>query len=162
MTPIGSILERNIILNGADVLTAKGYTQVPNHVLVSDRLSPGAKLTYAMLLKYAWQNDYCFPGQERLAKDMGVTDRSVRTYLQELEREQFITIKQRGLGKPNLYELNLSASAADRKIFPVKTGKKQRPDRKYFPSNKTHLITLRIKIHSYSARPKKAKKSNRL
>src|SRR5215208_2099219 len=78
MTPIGSILERNIILNGADVLTAKGYTQVPNHVLVSDRLSPGAKLTYAMLLKYAWQNDSCFPGQERLAKDMGVTDRSVR------------------------------------------------------------------------------------
>ena len=57
----------------------------------------------------------CFPGQERLAKDMGVTDRSVRTYLQELEREQFIAIKQRGLGKPNLYELNLSASAADRK-----------------------------------------------
>src|SRR3954471_20136080 len=27
MTPIGSILERNIILNGADVLTAKGYMQ---------------------------------------------------------------------------------------------------------------------------------------
>ena len=60
MTPIGSILERNIILNGADILTAKGYTQVPNHVLVSDRLSPGAKLTYAMLLKYAWQNDLAF------------------------------------------------------------------------------------------------------
>jgi len=38
MTPIGSILERNMILNGADVLTAKGYTQIPNHVLVSDRL----------------------------------------------------------------------------------------------------------------------------
>src|SRR5215207_6862653 len=110
-----------------------GYTQVPNHVLVSDRLSPGAKLTYAMLLKYAWQNDYCFPGQARLAKDMGVTDRSVRTYLQELEHEQFITIKQRGLGKPNLYELYLSTSAADRK---------------YLPSEKTHLITLRIKIHS--------------
>src|SRR3954447_5320674 len=63
MTPIGSILERNIILNGADVLTAKGYTQVPNHVLVSDRLSPGAKLTYAMLRKYAWQNDSCFPAR---------------------------------------------------------------------------------------------------
>src|SRR4051794_32210251 len=159
MTPIGSILERNIILNGADVLTAKGCTQVPNHVLVSDRLSPGAKLTYAMLLKYAWRNDSCFPGQERLAKDMGVTDRSVRTYLQELEREQFIAIKQRGLGKPNLYVLNLSASAADRKYFPVKTGKNRRPDRKNFPSNKTHLITLRIKRHSYSAQPKKAKKS---
>jgi hypothetical protein len=33
------------------------------------------------------------PGQERWAKDVGVTNRSVRTYLQELEREQFIAIK---------------------------------------------------------------------
>jgi len=104
---------------------------VPNHVLVSDRLSPGSKLEYAMLLKYAWQNDRCFPGQERLANDMGVTDRSVRTYLQELEKQKFITIKQRGLGKPNLYELSLSASAVDRKNFPVRTGKKQtsRPEK---------------------------------
>ena len=79
-----------------------------------------------MLLKYAWQDNFCFPGQERLAKDMGVTDRSVRTYLQELEKADFVAIKQRGLGKVNLYELNLrvkGASVADRKIFPVKTGR---------------------------------------
>ena len=63
-------------------------------------------------------------GQERLATDMGVTDRSVRTYLQELATQQFLTIKQRGLGKPNLYELNLIASATNRKNFPVKTGTK--------------------------------------
>ena len=124
MIALGQILDRNILLKGADVLSAKGFTQVPNHVLVSNKLSPGAKLTYAMLLKYAWQNDFCFPGQERLAKDMGVTDRSVRTYLQELERNKFVAIKQRGLGKPNLYELNLTASAADRKRFPVRTGRK--------------------------------------
>src|SRR5438067_1803624 len=119
LTAIGQILDRNIVLKGADVLTAKGFTQVPNHVLISDRLSPGAKLTYAMLLKYAWQNDYCFPGQERLGKDMGVTDRSVRTYLQELEAQRFVNIKQRGLGKPNLYELNLSASSVVRKAVVV-------------------------------------------
>jgi hypothetical protein len=124
MTSIGELLDRNIVLKGADVLSAKGFTQVPNHLLVSNKLSPGAKLTYAMLLKYAWQNDYCFPGQERLAKDMGVTDRSVRTYLQELSAQHFVAIKQRGLGKPNLYELNLTASATDRKKFPVRTGRK--------------------------------------
>jgi hypothetical protein len=125
------ILDRNIILKGADILTAKGFTQVPNHLLVSEKLSPGAKLAYAMLLKYAWQNDYCFPGQERLAKDMGVTDRSVRTYLQELQSHKFVTIKQRGLGKTNLYELNLSTSAADRKNFPIRTGKNRtsRPEK---------------------------------
>ena len=125
---IGDIIrERNIVLRGADALSARGFTQVPNHILYNGKLSPGAKLTYAMLLKYAWQNDYCFPGQETLAKDMGVSDRSVRTYLQELEKADFVTIKQRGLGKVNLYELNLTVSgpsAADRKNFPVRTGRK--------------------------------------
>ena len=49
---IGEIIrERNIILRGADALSAKGFTQVPNHILDNSKLSPGAKLTYAMLLK---------------------------------------------------------------------------------------------------------------
>ena len=101
---IGEALrERNIVLKGADPVTAHGFTQVPNHILRSDTISPGAKLTFAMLLSYAWQNDYCFPGQERLAADMGVTDRSVRTYLKELEESAFLEIKRRGLGKTNLY-----------------------------------------------------------
>jgi hypothetical protein len=79
---------RNIILEGADVATAKGFTMVPNHVLVSSKVSPGAKLAYAMLLKYAWEKDFCYPGQETLAKEMGVSDRSVRTYLQELGKRR--------------------------------------------------------------------------
>ena len=101
------IAEKNIILKGADSLSARGFTQVPNHVLESDKISPGAKLTYAMLLKYAWQNDYCFPGQERLAKDMGGGVRSIVRYVQELESVGFVRIVRRGLGKPNIYELNL-------------------------------------------------------
>jgi biotin operon repressor len=66
---------------------------------------------YVMLLSYAWQNDYCFPGQDRLAKDMGCGLRSVVRFIQELEKEGFIAIKRRGQGKPNLYELNLTATA---------------------------------------------------
>ncbi len=116
---------RNIILEGADVVTQKGFTMVPNHVLVSDRVSPGAKLTYAMLLKYAWQDDSCYPGQETLAKDMGVTDRSIRTYLQELQAAEFINIKQQGQGQPNLYVLYMRASGTGRKNFPVKTGRER-------------------------------------
>ena len=108
MQPLGEILEqkRNIFLKGADALTSKGYTQVPNHVLESDKISPGAKLTYAMLLKYAWQNDFCFPGQERLGKDMGSGKRSVVRYIAELEKHSFITIRRRGQGKTNIYEVN--------------------------------------------------------
>src|SRR5260370_13529704 len=119
LTAIGAILDRNIILKGADVLTVKGFTQVPNHVLVSDRLSPGAKLTYAMMLKYAWQNDRCFPGQERLAKDMGVTRQTANTYIQELQRQKFIDIKRRVQWQTNIYELNLVAGTKRRRRFDV-------------------------------------------
>ena len=38
---------------------------------------------------------------------MGATDRSVRTYLKELESAELLEITQRGLGKTNLYRLHL-------------------------------------------------------
>src|SRR5262245_49131490 len=107
--PIGDILkERNIEIIGADPVTRHGFTQVPNFVLTKGDISVGAKLAYAMLLKYAWQDDACFPGQMTLAKDMGSGERSVRRYLDELESVGLLEIVQRGLGKTNLYRLHLT------------------------------------------------------
>jgi predicted ArsR family transcriptional regulator len=68
-----------------------------------------------------------------LASDIGVTDRSVRTYLKELETKGLLSIKQQGQGRPNLYYLDLQAdllitakpAKPGRKNFPVKTGKKR-------------------------------------
>jgi hypothetical protein len=57
---IGDILkekERNIEIIGADLATRHGFTQVPNFILTNKDISVGAKLAYAMLLKYAWSND---------------------------------------------------------------------------------------------------------
>jgi hypothetical protein len=106
---IGDILrDRNIEIVGADPITRHGFTQVPNFILTKKELSVGAKLAYAMLLKYAWADDACFPGQLRLADDMGAGERSVRTYLKELEAANILEIKQRGLGKTNLYRLHLT------------------------------------------------------
>ena len=110
LRPIGELIDQNIILRGADSLTRGGYTRVPNHVLTSSEVSPGAKLVYAMLLRYAWQNDSCFPGQERLAKDMGASERSIRTYLKDLEQQSFIEVRRRGQGRSNLYTLNLTVN----------------------------------------------------
>jgi biotin operon repressor len=102
--------DRNLRLKGADIATQRGWTGVPNFILESDKISVGAKLTYAMLLKYARELDECFPGQERLAKDMGNSERSVRTWLKELESAGLISIKQRGQGRPNLYYVHVKAS----------------------------------------------------
>jgi hypothetical protein len=106
---IGDILkERNIEIIGADPVTRHGFTQVPNFILTKKDISVGAKLAYAMLLKYAWDNGACFPGQVKLAEDMGAGERSVRTYLKELEGVGLLEITQRGLGKTNLYRLFLT------------------------------------------------------
>ncbi len=106
---IGDILkERNIEIVGADLATRHGFTQVPNFILTKKDISVGAKLAYAMLLKYAWGDDACFPGQAKLAEDMGSGERSVRRYLEELEKTALLQIVQRGLGKTNLYRLFLT------------------------------------------------------
>ena len=115
--PIGDILkDRNIEIIGADPVTRHGFTQVPNFVLTKKDLSVGGKLAYAMLLKYAWGEDACFPGQSKLADDMGSGERSVRRYLDELEKiGLLLEIIQRGLGKTNLYRLHLTVRQSARK-----------------------------------------------
>ena len=109
MESIGSKLQehyKNIILKGFDPVSANGFTQVPNYILRSRDLSVGAKLTYAMLLSYAWQNDYCFPGQGTLAEDLGVSRRSVVSFIKELQERDCITVKRQGLNRPNIYSLH--------------------------------------------------------
>jgi len=98
---------RNIEIVGADFITRHGFTQVPNFILENTKLTPGEKLAYAMLLKYNWQNDSCFPGQKRLAEDMGVALRSVNSYIKGLEKRELLEIERRGLGKTNIYRLHI-------------------------------------------------------
>lgn len=102
--------ERSLIIEGADAATRYGWTGVPNFILESRDISVGAKLTYAMLLKYAREMNECFPGQVRLGKDLGAAERSVRTWLKELEKAKLVSIRQRGQGKPNLYTVSMKAS----------------------------------------------------
>ena len=100
-------MARNIEIIGADSATRHGFTMVPNFILTNALLSVGTKLAYAMLLKYAWSDNAVYPGQETLARDMGSGERSVRRYLEELEKAKLLEVVQRGLGKTNLYRLHV-------------------------------------------------------
>lgn len=102
-----SKLGRDIVLDGADFISQKGYTIIPNYVLTRDKLSAYAKLVYAMLLSYAWgDKNASFPGQGRLATDCGVSLRTVVRAVQELEEQRFVTIVRRGRGLTNIYVLH--------------------------------------------------------
>lgn len=110
MKALGEILkERNIVFEAPNPVTAEGFTQVPNFILRSPKLSVGAKLTYAMFLSYAWHNEFCYPGQEKLAEAIGVSRQSVGNFIRELEGEGLIGVKRRGLGKTNLYTIRFRA-----------------------------------------------------
>ena len=109
MKRVAEVLDRNITIIGADPLTQRGFTQIPNVILKTAKLSGSAKLAYTMLLSYAMQDDQCFPGQDRLGVDMGTSRQSANKYVKELHQKGFINIKRRGQGRSNLYEINLKA-----------------------------------------------------
>lgn len=110
LSDIRAFRDRSLILKGADIATQRGWTGVPNFILESKEISVGAKLTYAMLLKYARELEECFPGQGRLADDIGTTRQSVNAYIRELRQAGLVSVRRRGQGRPNIYTVHLKAS----------------------------------------------------
>lgn len=113
MEPIGKIIkERNITFDSAfDPVSRGGFTQVPTFIMKCPDLSPGAKITYSLFLSYAWHNDGCFPGQNRLAADLNMSRSRVTEFVSELEKANFLTIKRRGQGLTNLYEIHFQVKS---------------------------------------------------
>jgi hypothetical protein len=102
MKIVSEILEENtiVVLNEA---LKHGFTQIPRYILCDNKLSFGARLTYAVLLSYAWQEGSCFPGQDRMSGNLGVTRRAISKYLVELKMHKYVYWKRRGMGKTNIY-----------------------------------------------------------
>ena len=128
MKPLDEIMrEHNITLATADPVAHGGFTQVPNFILRDGELSLGAKVTYSMFLSYAWHNDSCFPGQERLAEDMGMSRSRVTEFISELERSGLIEIQRRGQGKTNLYTLHFQVKSVVRRSDVGRPTSRSRP-----------------------------------
>ena len=81
-----------------------GFTVIPNCVLMNGRLSLGARMMWGHLAYYARQSNQAWPGQVRLAASMGVGERTIRTYLRELESIGLLETRNRG-SISNLYTL---------------------------------------------------------
>jgi hypothetical protein len=96
--------ERGTVIVEEDGLR-HGFTMVPNVILRSPQLTHGAKVAYGILLSYAWQDDHTFPGQDRMATDMGVERKAVIRYLKELKDRGAIRVQRRGMGKTNVYTI---------------------------------------------------------
>ncbi len=109
MEHIGQQIEnraRNIEMDRVDPITQHGFTQLPNFLFKNSGLSMGAIVVYAKFLSYAWHNDYCFPGQERLAAELDMSRSRITEFISELEKKGFISISRRGQGLTNIYKIH--------------------------------------------------------
>lgn len=78
---------------------------IPQGLLECRDISLGAKVCLARLWKYCGRRTYCWPKQDEMSSELGVSERTIRSYIGELESGQFIRTEQQGLGKPNLYRM---------------------------------------------------------
>lgn len=84
----------------------KNYTKIPNEIFEDSQLSSRARFLFCVLLKFCGKNDSCFPGQKKLAKILGCSDRYIRTIINELASAKLINIKRVGFNKSNTYKVS--------------------------------------------------------
>ena len=100
-------------------LLRSGFAALPYLVMRDKSLSIGARMTYAFLLMYAWQEGSCFAGQKKLAEEMGVSERQLQRYIYELRDTHYIQVERKDKRYNNTYII------LDRKK-PFKLKRKQR------------------------------------
>jgi hypothetical protein len=63
---------------------------IPDALVRAKGISPGAKLTYGRLTRYAGQDGNCYPAVPTLASEIAISVRQTQKYLAELERIELI------------------------------------------------------------------------
>jgi hypothetical protein len=86
------------------VSVSERFVMLPLLVHYDPRIKSQQKELYQELRICAFQKKHCFPGEERLAKRLGCTSRTIRTNLSKLI-EVGLVIRKRRLHKTNLYFL---------------------------------------------------------
>lgn len=83
------------------------FVQVRTDFLRSPAFSPYAKVLYEVLLSYAGEGCTAWPGQVRLAAEVGCTDRMIRKVLKtELVPAGLVSVQQIGFTRTNRYRVH--------------------------------------------------------
>jgi DNA-binding GntR family transcriptional regulator len=78
-------------------------SMIPNWLQCRREVSQGAKLAYARLAQHAGKDGECFPKQQTLAAELGVSERTANEYVRRLVKSGLIETDRPGLGKANRY-----------------------------------------------------------
>lgn len=81
------------------------FAPIPEDMLLDMALSSSAVRLWGILDRTA-QRDRIFPGQERLADQLGTTRQTIGKWMAELVDGGWMSVKRRGLGRTNVYTLH--------------------------------------------------------
>ena len=84
---------------------------LPSFVL-REKLSPGAKMLYALLCNHASDKDHCWPSHKFLAQEMGYSVSSIKNWLGELTSARLLTIHRTAYRSSTYVLLRPRAGAA--------------------------------------------------
>lgn len=84
----------------------RGYVSISNFVLYKKNLSVGSKTFYWYLLTRCFgDKTNCFMSVHRVCFDLGISNKTVTKYKNELVEHKLLKVKRRGWGKTNIYIL---------------------------------------------------------
>ena len=84
-------------------------TRVPRVDAQNQDLLLGARLLYGVLYGYVYGSGMAVPNHSVLSRDLGVSPRTVRTLIADLEQAGLLRVKRVGARKPNTYQLKFMA-----------------------------------------------------
>ena len=84
-------------------------TQVPRIVVQNPELLLGSRLLYGVLYGYVYGTGQPVPNHLTLSRDLGVSQRTIRTLIADLERSGLLRVTRVGARKPNSYQLKFIA-----------------------------------------------------
>lgn len=95
----------------------KGFTQIPNAIMLNENISANAKITYATLLFFD-RGRGCWASKEFLSKRIGLSKHLIRKALAELVENKLINITKRHHGLTDIIRVNAVKvrSKADRHL----------------------------------------------
>lgn len=105
--------DQNVFIE--DDILREGFTIMPNIVLHMKGLSLQAKAIYGIIYQFSHNKDHCFPGMKTLSEITDLSEKMLKHYIDELKQIGLIEVKQRGLGKTNLYVFKKLVKCADPK-----------------------------------------------
>lgn len=80
-----------------------GFAAFPYRIMKDKNLSIGARLSYAFLLMYGWQEGSSHARQSKMAEAIGVSSRQLQRYLYELRDQEHIRIERHDKRYNNTY-----------------------------------------------------------